>query len=170
MTGVELLNQALGMNPAESMGADVERAGVVAEDDAAGGQPMHSADVRPGVAALPTGAWYGPPDDGGSATPLERHGNPNALTRDKGTSKLAQGASANSTLVEVARFDKEPPEQGSHVVTSVCWTCHTLLFGTSSYMCRVSSNRALGARLAKRTPPLPESSTRPLFVLVEIRG
>ena len=73
-----------------------------------------SADVRPGVVALPTGAWFDPQDDGGSETPLERHGNPNALTRDKGTSRLAQGASANSALVEVARFDMEPPAVLAH--------------------------------------------------------
>ena len=33
--------------------------------------------------------------------PLERHGNPNVLTLDRGTSKLSQGPSALSMLVEV---------------------------------------------------------------------
>ena len=39
------------------------------------------------VVQLPTGAWYDPVEPGG----LDAHGNPNVLTLDKGTSKLAQG-------------------------------------------------------------------------------
>ena len=53
--------------------------------------------VRPGVVILATGAWYDPHTPGG----LERHGNPNVLTLDKGTSRLAQGPSAHTTLVEM---------------------------------------------------------------------
>ena len=65
--------------------------------------------IRPGVVVLPTGAWYDPEDP---ATPgsLEVHGNPNVLTRDVGTSTLAQGTSAHSCLVEVERFDGPLPE------------------------------------------------------------
>jgi biotin/methionine sulfoxide reductase len=61
------------------------------------------------VIELPTGAWYEPmdPADPGS---LEIHGNPNALTRDIGTSKLAQGPTAHSCLVEVEPFDQPLPE------------------------------------------------------------
>jgi biotin/methionine sulfoxide reductase len=55
--------------------------------------------VRLGVVVLSTGAWYDPDSPGG----LERHGNPNVLTRDKGTSRLAQGPSAHTTLVEMER-------------------------------------------------------------------
>ena len=73
-----------------------------------------SPDVRPGVVALSTGAWFDPADDGDSAPALERHGNPNALTLDKGTSRLAQGASAHTTLVEVERFDGEAPAILAH--------------------------------------------------------
>lgn len=64
-----------------------------------------SDDIRPGVLQLATGAWYDPEEPGGR----DRHGNPNVLTRDKGTSKLAQGPSAQSTLVEVERFAGTPP-------------------------------------------------------------
>lgn len=65
--------------------------------------------VRPGVVVLPTGAWYDPenPEDPGS---LDVHGNPNVLTRDVGTSTLAQGTSAHSCLVEVERYDGPLPE------------------------------------------------------------
>ena len=67
-------------------------------------------DIRPGVLQLQTGAWYDPAKPGG----LDRHGNPNVLTRDKGTSKLAQGPSAQSALVEVERFDGELPPIGAY--------------------------------------------------------
>jgi len=62
--------------------------------------------VRPGVVVLSTGAWYDPDSAGG----LERHGNPNVLTRDKGTSRLAQGPSAHTTLVEMERARGSLPE------------------------------------------------------------
>ncbi len=57
-----------------------------------------------GVVQLSTGAWYDPDETG-----MCKHGNPNVLTRDKGTSKLAQGPSAHTCLVQVERFDDEPP-------------------------------------------------------------
>ena len=46
------------------------------------------------VVSLPTGAWFDP-DDGTDA-----QGNPNILTRDLGTSRIGQGSSAHTTLVE----------------------------------------------------------------------
>jgi biotin/methionine sulfoxide reductase len=65
-----------------------------------------TAAVRPGVVVLATGAWYDPEAPGG----LDRHGNPNVLTRDKGTSRLAQGPSAHSALVEVEKLVGAAPE------------------------------------------------------------
>ena len=63
--------------------------------------------VRPGVVILQTGSWFDPvePADG----VLERHGNPNVLTLDKGTSRLAQASSAMTALVEVAAFAEKVP-------------------------------------------------------------
>ena len=77
-------------------------------------------DVCPGVVHLPTGAWYDPADPE-EAAPLCVHGNPNVLTRDAGTSRLAQGCTGQLTAVEVARFAGnlppirayEPPEPGT---------------------------------------------------------
>jgi biotin/methionine sulfoxide reductase len=63
-----------------------------------------SDDIRPGIIQLPTGAWYNPLKPGQIGS-LELHGNPNVLTRDKGTSQLAQGSTAHSTLVEVERYE-----------------------------------------------------------------
>ena len=60
-------------------------------------------DLRPGVVQLSTGAWYDPVSvDNGPD--LCAHGNPNVLTRDVGTSRLGQGPTAHSCLVEVERW------------------------------------------------------------------
>ena len=48
-----------------------------------------SEDVRPGVVRMQTGAWYDPLEPG-KAGSLDRHGNPNVLTQDRGTSKLGR--------------------------------------------------------------------------------
>jgi biotin/methionine sulfoxide reductase len=61
--------------------------------------------IAPGVVRLPTGAWYDPAEPGG----LELHGNPNVLTSDVGTSRLAQGPSPGTALVEVERFIGDVP-------------------------------------------------------------
>ncbi|MBK5960537.1 aspartyl/glutamyl-tRNA(Asn/Gln) amidotransferase subunit C [Rhodoplanes elegans] len=53
------------------------------------------------VAVMPTGAWFDPSPSGDG---LDVHGNPNVLTPDIGTSRLTQGSSAQSTLVEVEKF------------------------------------------------------------------
>jgi biotin/methionine sulfoxide reductase len=58
--------------------------------------------IRSGVVDLPTGAWYDPMDPSVAGSPC-RHGNPNVLTRDEGTSSLAQGPVAQSCLVEVEK-------------------------------------------------------------------
>ncbi len=65
-----------------------------------------AAAVRPGVVVLATGAWYDPEAPGG----LDRHGNSNVLTRDKGTSRLSQGPSVHSALVEVEKLVGAAPE------------------------------------------------------------
>jgi biotin/methionine sulfoxide reductase len=65
--------------------------------------------IRPGVIELATGAWY-EPQDYQDPNSLEIHGNPNVLTRDIGTSKLAQGPTAHSCLVEIERYDQPLPE------------------------------------------------------------
>jgi biotin/methionine sulfoxide reductase len=59
--------------------------------------------VRPSVVQLSTGAWFDPLDPEDTAV-LCVHGNPNVLTRDIGTSKLAQGCTGQHTLVEVEKW------------------------------------------------------------------
>jgi biotin/methionine sulfoxide reductase len=67
-----------------------------------------SDEIREGVVQLSTGAWYDPiePDHPNS---MCKHGSVNVLTRDRGTSRLGQCASANSALVEVERYDGDIP-------------------------------------------------------------
>ena len=64
-----------------------------------------SDQIRPGVALIPTGAWFDPGDDQISC----KHGNPNVLTSDRGTSRLAQGPAAHSCLVEIEKWQGEDP-------------------------------------------------------------
>lgn len=70
-------------------------------------------DVRPGVVNLSTGAWYDPVDPSRPDSPCA-HGNPNVLTADRGTSRLAQGCTGQHVLVEVERLDGDPPPVRAH--------------------------------------------------------
>jgi biotin/methionine sulfoxide reductase len=63
--------------------------------------------VSAGVVSLSCGAWYDPDDEGDDE--VCRHGNANVLTRDQGTSKLAQGPSSATALVEVERYAGPAP-------------------------------------------------------------
>ena len=67
-----------------------------------------AAAVQPGVVQLATGAWYDPLEPGRIGS-LDLQGNPNMLTLDKGTSKLAQAPVAQSALIEIERYEGEPP-------------------------------------------------------------
>src|SRR5699024_1869222 len=62
-----------------------------------------SEDLMPGVLQLPTGAWYNP-QVAGEVGSLEKHGNPNVLTLDMGTSNLSQGPSSHTTLVDAEPY------------------------------------------------------------------
>jgi biotin/methionine sulfoxide reductase len=68
-----------------------------------------SDDVMPGVVQLSTGAWWDPVQPGLSGT-LDRHGNPNVLTADRPCSRLSQGPSALSALVDVELYDGPLPD------------------------------------------------------------
>ncbi|MCH3703388.1 trimethylamine-N-oxide reductase TorA, partial [Campylobacter lari] len=65
--------------------------------------------IMPGVAQLPTGAWYDPVRDERGEVTRCGHGTPNGLTRDVGTSSLAQGCSGQLTAVQVERHDGALP-------------------------------------------------------------
>jgi biotin/methionine sulfoxide reductase len=77
--------------------------------------------LRPGVVQLSTGAWYDP-EDLLADRPLCVHGNPNVLTRDVGTSRLAQGCTGQLTLVQVERFGGPLPPVRAFDPPDVTWT------------------------------------------------
>ena len=108
--------QALRLHP-----ADAERRGLVDGDVALvendrgrclAGVVVTDA-VLEGVVQLSTGAWYDP-DDPEADMPTCVHGNPNVLTFDRGTSRLAQACSGQHALVEVRRFDGPVPPVRAH--------------------------------------------------------
>ena len=66
-----------------------------------------SDNIMQGVVNIPTGAWLDPLKGSGISC---AHGNPNVLTNDLGTSKLAQGPTAHTCLVEIEQFKEELPE------------------------------------------------------------
>ena len=69
--------------------------------------------LKPGVAQLPTGAWYDPALDVQGRPDWQTcvHGNPNVLTRDIGTSALAQGCSGQLTVVQVEAWSHALPRR-----------------------------------------------------------
>ena len=73
--------------------------------------------ISRGVVRLSTGAWFDPADSGSNG-PLEKHGNPNALTLDIGASKLSQGCIAQTCLVEIERRDGPAPAVTAHDLPS----------------------------------------------------
>ncbi|WP_181781654.1 molybdopterin-dependent oxidoreductase [Pseudonocardia pini] len=68
-------------------------------------------EVRAGVVQLPTGAWYTPATE---TDPTCVHGNPNVLTRDVGSSRLAQGCTGQLTRVQVEAYRGSPPVVVAH--------------------------------------------------------
>jgi biotin/methionine sulfoxide reductase len=101
--------EAISINPTDAKARGIHDGDVVRVHNLRGeclAGAIVSDTVMPGVVKLSCGAWYDPADDGEHA--LCRHGNPNVLTRDQGTSKLGQGPSSATTLVEVERWSGPP--------------------------------------------------------------
>lgn len=69
--------------------------------------------VRNGVVQMSAGAWYDPADPAEPGS-MCKHGNPNVLTRDKRASKLGQGPSAHSCLIEVECYEEVPLPVTAH--------------------------------------------------------
>jgi biotin/methionine sulfoxide reductase len=101
--------EPIRINPADAAGRGIAAGDVVRVFNGRGAclaGAVLDADVMPGVAVMATGAWFDPPAEPGEP---ERHGNPNVLTLDIGTSTLAQGTSALTTLVEIERWNAPLP-------------------------------------------------------------
>jgi len=65
--------------------------------------------VRGGVVQMATGAWYDPVSLPGERMPVCAAGNPNMVTRDVGTSRLAQACTGQLCLVQITPFAGDPP-------------------------------------------------------------
>ena len=97
--------EAIAINPADAKARGINDGDVVRVHNARGSclaGAVVSDAISAGVVKLSCGAWYDPAD--GSEFALCRHGNPNVLTRDQGTSKIGQGPSSATALVEVERY------------------------------------------------------------------
>ncbi|QBY03817.1 trimethylamine-N-oxide reductase TorA [Thalassotalea sp. HSM 43] len=66
------------------------------------------ANYAPGVTRIHEGAWYGPVDE--KIGSIDTYGDPNTLTMDVGTSKLAQACSAFTCVVQVEKFKGKAPD------------------------------------------------------------
>jgi biotin/methionine sulfoxide reductase len=60
-----------------------------------------------GVVQVSTGSWYDPLEPGVPGS-LEKHGNPNMVTLDAGTSRLTQCSMAQTCLVEIEKYEDPP--------------------------------------------------------------
>jgi biotin/methionine sulfoxide reductase len=103
--------EAIAINPVDAKSRGIADGDVVRVFNTRGAclaGAVITAQVRSGVVQLSCGAWYDPADQ--SADAICAHGNPNVLTYDRGTSRLGQGPSSATTLVEIERAsDTAPP-------------------------------------------------------------
>lgn len=102
-------HEPIRINPADAASRNLRDGDIVRVFNARGAclaGLVVDANVVEKVAVMATGAWFDPHK---SPEAPERHGNPNVLTIDVGTSPLTQGPSALSALVEIERWDG-PPE------------------------------------------------------------
>lgn len=103
--------EPLWMHPSDAQGRDIREGSVVKvyNDRGAILAGVHlSEQILPGVVQMSTGAWYDPLDPKEERS-LDKHGNPNVLTEDRGSSRLGQGCSAQSCWVEIAPWREELP-------------------------------------------------------------
>jgi biotin/methionine sulfoxide reductase len=97
--------EPIWMHPADAAARGLAEGDVVRVESPRGAclAGLHVTDlIRAGVVQISTGAWYDPAEPGLPGS-LCKHGNPNALTLDRGTSALAQAPISQTTLVEISR-------------------------------------------------------------------
>ena len=94
--------EAIAMHPSDARQRDIKDGDIVRVHNQRGaclaGVVLSDA-MSPGVAKLSCGAWYDPADGDDGA--ICAHGNANVLTHDRGTSKLSQGPSTGTNMVEI---------------------------------------------------------------------
>ena len=113
--------EPMTMNPVDAAGRGIKTGDIVRAFNERGsclaGVNL-SENVMPGVIQLATGAWFDPIVPGQIGA-LCKHGNPNVLTMDRGTSSLAQGPTAHSTLVQVEKFNDDIPKVTAHLPPAI---------------------------------------------------
>ncbi|VTU35374.1 Dimethyl sulfoxide/trimethylamine N-oxide reductase precursor [Variovorax sp. PBL-H6] len=103
--------EALAMHPVDATTRGLAQGDIVRVFNDRGaflGGLVVADDLRPGVVQISTGAWYDPAEGGEPGT-LEKHGNPNVVTLDGGTSQLAQSTVVQTALVQVEKCGSPPP-------------------------------------------------------------
>ena len=102
--------EAVALHPDDAARRGIKDGDVVRIHNARGAclaGAMISDTMSPGVAKLSCGAWYDPA--GGDDGALCAHGNANMLTHDRGSSKLSQGPSTGTNMVEIERWTGPVP-------------------------------------------------------------
>ena len=103
--------EAVTLHPADAFARGIEAGSVVRifnDRGACLAGARLSEDICRGVVQLAVGAWYDPLETA-DRLGLDVHGNANVLTRDVGTSRLGQGSTAHSCLVEVEVYPGPVP-------------------------------------------------------------
>ena len=109
--------EPVNMSPADAAARGLKDGDIVRIFNARGaclGGVRIKPGMLPGVAAMATGAWYDPATPG-DPDAMCVHGNPNVLTADVGTSRLGQGPSAQSCLVQIERWEGPLPPVTVHI-------------------------------------------------------
>jgi biotin/methionine sulfoxide reductase len=100
--------EAISINPADARARGIADGDLVRVHNGRGAclaAALLTDTMMPGVVRLSCGAWYDPAGPDGICA----HGNANVLTFDHGTSKLGQGPSCATTLVEIEKWTAPPP-------------------------------------------------------------
>ena len=102
--------EAVAINPADARVRGITDGAVVRvfnDRGACFGGAVVTDAVRPGVVRLSCGAWYDPASEADDAACA--HGNANVLTRDHGTSRLGQGPTSATAMVEIESWTGAAP-------------------------------------------------------------
>ena len=100
-------HQPLEMNPDDAKSRGITQGDIVRVFNGRGSCLCGvniTTDVMPGVVIISTGSWYDPAERDDPKS-MCKHGNPNVLSPDIGTSKLGQGPAAHSCLAEIEIYD-----------------------------------------------------------------
>jgi biotin/methionine sulfoxide reductase len=112
--------EAIALNPADAKDrgiADGDVVRVFNDRGACLAGAVLTDSVARGVVSLSCGAWYDPQTADDEAVCL--HGNANMLTRDHGTSKLSQGPSSGTTLVQIEPISSPAPQVTAFVLPPI---------------------------------------------------